>query len=320
MRKRPRAPAPVLVLAPTLVLALLLGPAVPALGAAGPAAYPPLPLHLSALIDLEGGALSLVAMAATLGLYRLLRQRAHPPLLVPGLALALAGGPAVALLSLLVLLLACALVDARAAGADRLRPVPLLMTVGGALGLLPYAHPAGAAIAFALLPALALALPAPLIAGESAIGTVMVLGFPGFAASLAFGVLAFVHGASPLLPYASLLGLGPGDRGLGPVLAGALLALPAYLWLAAGWGRRRAERVAALAGLAPLIGAMLHAAGGGTLEPGMVAAPTVLAAALRPGGGPWLAPALTAPLLLATLGRLILPPCLTVEALSCWSP
>lgn len=309
-----------LVLGPALGLALLLGPVGAAVGIAGPAAYPPLPLHLSALIDGQGGALSVVAMVAALGLYGLLRRRALPLDLVPGLALALAGGPAVALLALLLLAIARALVEARAAGTQSPQPVPLLMAVGGALGLLPFAHPAGAAIAIALLPALALALPAPLIAGESAIGTVMVLGFPGFAASLAFGVLAFVHGASPLLPYASLLGLGPGTASLWPVLMGMLLALPAYAWLLGGWRRRRAERVAALAGLAPLIGALLHGAGGGMLEPALIATPTLLMAALRPGGGPWLAPALAGPLLLLAWGRLILPPCLMSEALSCWSP
>lgn len=312
-----RLPPGALALPLALGLALLLGPAGPALAPPGPAAYPPLPLHLSALFDREDGPLSLVAAVATLGIYRLLRQRAGPAVLAPGMALALAGGPAAALLSLLTLVLTCALADARTAGADGLRPVPLLMAAGGALGLLPFAHPAGAALAIALLPALALGLPAPLIAGESVIGTVMVLGFPGFAAGLAFGVLAFVHGASPLLPYASLLGLGPGDGSAIPVLAGVLLALPAYLWLAGAWRR---QRVVVLAGLAPLVGALLQGAGGGTLDPGAVAAPTVLIAALIPGGGRWLAPALAGPLLLAALGGWLLPPCLMSEVLSCWSP
>ncbi|PWR20863.1 hypothetical protein [Zavarzinia compransoris] len=304
--------------------------AAPFLSGAGPAAFPPVTQQLSAVLDRLGAPPSALALAAGLVLFRLVHPVAGAAAL-PGVALAVAAGPALALLCLLYILAVRGLVRETAA-----TPAVLLMSIGGALGLMPMVHAGGAALALALLPALALGLPAPLIAGHSALGTAMVLGFPGLAAGLAYGLLAFVFGLSPLIPYATVLGFGPGAGAPGPALvAGLLLAGPALLWLAAAWGRRRGSssdgarrtaRVAGLAGLAPLVATLIHGLGGGGWHPALLAAPTLLAAALRPDPGAgeaerlWLALALAGPLVLAGLAAGLLPACLSVDGPSCWSP
>ncbi len=196
---------------------------------------------------------------------------------LPGLCVALAEGTGACLLALAYGLAADALgrLDRQPATRD-------LVVAGFGLGALPFLHPAGAALALAVLPAVAASLPAPLVSGRGLTATLLILGFPGVAFGAAYGLLASYFDQAPGGPFLTLAGLGQGfdAREAAACLAGAL---PAVAWACGPppWRRPDPALVAA-----PLFAGLIQGLGGGPVTLGAVMAPALLAAAGRPAAPP----------------------------------
>ncbi|MFA5120357.1 hypothetical protein [Zavarzinia sp.] len=215
--------------------------------------------------------------AVLLALLPLAGNNAALALALPGLGAALAEGTGACLLALAYAQAAAAL------GRMGRQPATRdLVTAGLALGTLPFLHPAGAALDFAVLPAIAASLPAALVSGRGLMATLLILGFPGLAFAAAYGLLASRFGQAPGAPFLTLAGLGQGfdAREATACLAGAL---PAIVWLCGPLPWRRPDP--ALVAV-PLAAGLLQGLGGGRVELAAVLAPALLAAARQPAPAP----------------------------------
>ncbi|MDD3444210.1 MAG: hypothetical protein PHS60_02270, partial [Zavarzinia sp.] len=166
-----------------------------------PTDHPSLTLWLAALLDFwpgprgASGADGVAALAASACLALLFPWRTRHAVALAGILLGALAGPATSLLCLLCVLLWRGL---------RQRGVGGLVAIGFAIALMPLVHGAGAAMAVAMLPVIAAALPPPLMTGRATLGALMIIGFPVLVSALGLGMLAALFQGSPGTPYASL--------------------------------------------------------------------------------------------------------------------